>query len=59
MTAMRAIVAESADHLVWAEVPDVVPDHGDLVWSLDSWIAGRRPSPPVAMPSGSCEPSRS
>src|SRR5271167_3875035 len=28
---MRAIVAESADHLVWAEVPDVVPDHGEVL----------------------------
>jgi len=28
---MRAIVAESADHLVWAKVPDVVPDHGEVL----------------------------
>src|SRR4051794_39683507 len=28
---MRAIVAESADQLTWQEVPDISPDHGEVL----------------------------
>ena len=31
VSSMHAIVAESADELVWQEVPDVVPDRGEVL----------------------------
>jgi hypothetical protein len=40
-TGMRAIVAESADHLVWAEVPDVVPDHGEVLIKVSARVGDR------------------
>jgi pimeloyl-ACP methyl ester carboxylesterase len=46
---MRAIVAESADHLVWAEVPDVVPEHGEvLIKGRDSWCRCLCVSSPIS-----------
>jgi putative PIG3 family NAD(P)H quinone oxidoreductase len=33
---MRAVVAESADRLVWTEVPDVVPRRGEVLIKVDA-----------------------
>jgi NADPH2:quinone reductase len=52
---MHAIVAESADHLAWAEVPDVVPKHGEVLIKVSAagvnsadlqQAAGHYPPPP-------------
>jgi putative PIG3 family NAD(P)H quinone oxidoreductase len=57
VTGMRAIVAESADRLVWTEVPDVVPDQGEVLIKVSAaginradllQAAGLYPPPPGA-----------
>ncbi|HXY65035.1 MAG TPA: NAD(P)H-quinone oxidoreductase [Mycobacterium sp.] len=54
---MHAIVAESADELVWQQVPDVVPDHGEALVKVRAagvnradllQAAGYYPPPPGA-----------
>jgi len=54
---MHAIVAESADELVWQQVPDVVPDHGEVLVKVRAagvnradllQAAGYYPPPPGA-----------
>jgi putative PIG3 family NAD(P)H quinone oxidoreductase len=54
---MHAIVAESADELVWQEVPDVVPDRGEVLVKVSAagvnradllQAAGYYPPPPGA-----------
>jgi putative PIG3 family NAD(P)H quinone oxidoreductase len=54
---MRAIVAESADQLTWQEVPDISPDHGEVLIKVSSagvnradllQAAGKYPPPPGA-----------
>ena len=54
---MHAIVAESADELVWQEVPDVVPDRGEVLVKVGAagvnradllQAAGYYPPPPGA-----------
>jgi len=54
---MHAIVAESADELVWQQVPDVVPDHGEALIKVRAagvnradllQAAGYYPPPPGA-----------
>jgi putative PIG3 family NAD(P)H quinone oxidoreductase len=54
---MRAIVAESAEHLVWREVADVRPDHGEILIKVAAaglnradllQAAGHYPPPPGA-----------
>jgi len=54
---MHAIVAESADELVWQEVPDVVPDRGEVLVKVSAagvnradllQAAGLYPPPPGA-----------
>jgi putative PIG3 family NAD(P)H quinone oxidoreductase len=54
---MHAIVAESADELVWQEVPDVVPDRGEVLVKVRAagvnradllQAAGHYPPPPGA-----------
>jgi putative PIG3 family NAD(P)H quinone oxidoreductase len=54
---MHAIVAESADELVWQEVPDVVPDRGEVLVKVSAagvnradllQAAGHYPPPPGA-----------
>jgi len=57
VTIMHAIVAESADELVWQQVPDVVPDHGEALIKVRAagvnradllQAAGYYPPPPGA-----------
>lgn len=57
MAGMRAIVAESADHLVWDEVPDITPEPGEVLIKVCAaglnradllQAAGRYPPPPGA-----------
>lgn len=54
---MRAIVAESSDQLSWEEVPDITPDHGEILIKVTSagvnradllQAAGNYPPPPGA-----------
>ncbi len=54
---MRAIIAESSDHLLWQEVPDVAPEHGEVLIKVSSagvnradllQAAGKYPPPPGA-----------
>lgn len=54
---MHAIVAESGDQLVWRDVPDVQPDHGEVLIKVVAaglnradllQAAGRYPPPPGA-----------
>src|SRR6201996_4794652 len=54
---MHAIVAESADELVWQEVPDAVPDRGEVLVKVSAagvnradllQAAGLYPPPPGA-----------
>jgi putative PIG3 family NAD(P)H quinone oxidoreductase len=54
---MHAIVAQSADELVWQQVPDVVPDHGEVLVKVSAagvnradllQAAGLYPPPPGA-----------
>ncbi|HWF71462.1 MAG TPA: NAD(P)H-quinone oxidoreductase [Mycobacterium sp.] len=54
---MHAIVAESADQLVWQEVPDVAPGHGEVLVKVSAagvnradllQAAGHYPPPPGA-----------
>jgi putative PIG3 family NAD(P)H quinone oxidoreductase len=56
---MRAIVAESSDQLTWQEVPDITPDHGEILIKVTSagvnradllQAAGNYPPPPGASP---------
>jgi len=57
VASMHAIVAESADELVWQEVPDVVPDRGEVLVKVSAagvnradllQAAGLYPPPPGA-----------
>ncbi|BBZ11538.1 NAD(P)H-quinone oxidoreductase [Mycobacterium branderi] len=57
MAAMHAIVAESADQLLWQEVPDVKPDRGEVLVKVSAvgvnradvlQAAGHYPPPPGA-----------
>ena len=57
VTAMHAIVAESSDELEWHEVPDIAPDHGEVLIKVRAaavnradllQAAGRYPPPPGA-----------
>jgi putative PIG3 family NAD(P)H quinone oxidoreductase len=54
---MRAIVAESADQLTWQEIPDIAPDHGEVLIKVSAaavnradllQAAGNYPTPPGA-----------
>lgn len=54
---MRAIIAESADHLLWREVPDVAPEQGEVLIKVSTagvnradllQAAGKYPPPPGA-----------
>jgi putative PIG3 family NAD(P)H quinone oxidoreductase len=54
---MHAIIAESSDHLLWQEVPDVAPEHGEVLIKVSSagvnradllQAAGKYPPPPGA-----------
>lgn len=54
---MRAIVAESAEQLVWRDVPDIQPDHGEILIKVAAaglnradllQAAGHYPPPPGA-----------
>ena len=56
---MRAIVAESSEELSWRDVPDVAPDHGEILIKVISagvnradllQAAGNYPPPPGASP---------
>ncbi|WP_328362322.1 NAD(P)H-quinone oxidoreductase [Mycobacterium sp. NBC_00419] len=56
---MYAIVAESSDNLLWREVPDVSPEHGEVLIKVSSagvnradllQAAGNYPPPPGASP---------
>ena len=56
---MYAIVAESSDNLLWREVPDVSPEHGEVLVKVSSagvnradllQAAGNYPPPPGASP---------
>jgi NADPH2:quinone reductase len=56
---MRAIVADSSEQLVWSDVPDVAPDHGEILIKVACagvnradllQAAGNYPPPPGASP---------
>ncbi|AQA02855.1 NAD(P)H-quinone oxidoreductase [Mycobacterium sp. MS1601] len=56
---MRAIVAESSEELIWRDVPDVAPDHGEILIKVACagvnradllQAAGKYPPPPGASP---------
>ena len=59
MTKMRAVVVEPSGELTWGEVPDVAPEHGEILIKVTCagvnradllQVAGKYPPPPGASP---------